>query len=278
MACAAAAPSAIIVQPLLTPGIAIPSSIPTISPGDLQAAAIDAKVQAEDQARALVDQAREVAENAGVEANARAFETNDQLKEKAEEAFWANEERKWRAYDALNTAQAQIDGSVAGVSPDVAKSFNGAAIVPAPVLAPVAYSITPGLLTQPINAEEPVLKDSKPEESKKEELPLVEVKTGDLNPEKVEEKKEEKKDELKAGLEDLAAYIQHPEKAKLLLQQLNPQLLASPILAAPVAWPQIKFQPFLQPITTYLAPGSYSSAALAQFHSPILAPAIVKTW
>lgn len=54
LACAAAAPSGAFIAPLaapVAPLVAIPAAIPTLSPGDLQAAAINAKVQAEDQAR-----------------------------------------------------------------------------------------------------------------------------------------------------------------------------------------------------------------------------------
>ncbi|XP_050678871.1 cuticle protein 38-like [Leptidea sinapis] len=95
---------------------------PTIPPGDLQGAAIDAHVEASDHARASVDAAREY---------------HDQASELQGRAVNAAEDHAWQAVDAVQTAQAQIDGAAAGVAPNVARQLVGHA---APVVAaPVAY-------------------------------------------------------------------------------------------------------------------------------------------
>ncbi|CAG5053132.1 unnamed protein product [Parnassius apollo] len=100
--------------------IPIPAAVPTISAGDLQAAAINAKVQFEQQAQAAADKARELAEQAIEKQNEGIIEANDLAKERAEESFWAAEEQKWQALDALKTAEAQIGGSIASRASDVA--------------------------------------------------------------------------------------------------------------------------------------------------------------
>ncbi|CAK1593418.1 unnamed protein product [Parnassius mnemosyne] len=121
LASASAAPSGAIFGPI-SPIIAystipIPAAVPTISPGDLQAAAINAKVQVEQQVQDAADKARELAEQATEKPDEGIIEANDLAKERAEEAFWAAEEQKWQALDALKTAEAQIDGTIASRAP-----------------------------------------------------------------------------------------------------------------------------------------------------------------
>ncbi|CAG5053126.1 unnamed protein product [Parnassius apollo] len=121
LASATAAPSgALFGEIVYNPYSTIPVPTPTISAGDLQAAAINAKVQFEQQAKAAADKARELAEQATEKQDEGIIEDNDLAKEQAEESFWAAEEQKWQALDALKTAEAQIDGSIASRASDVA--------------------------------------------------------------------------------------------------------------------------------------------------------------
>ncbi|CAH4036826.1 pupal cuticle protein PCP52-like [Pieris brassicae] len=111
---------------------------PTIPPGDIQGAAIDAHVEVSDHVRASADAAREY---------------HDQASEVQGRAINAAEDHAWQAVDAAQTAQAQIDGAAAGVAPNVARQLVGhsalvhaaplvhsAPVVAAPVVAgPLAY-------------------------------------------------------------------------------------------------------------------------------------------
>ncbi|CAF4742191.1 unnamed protein product [Pieris macdunnoughi] len=106
---------------------------PTIPPGDIQGAAIDAHVEVSDHVRASSDAAREY---------------HDQASEVHGRAINAAEDHAWQAVDAAQTAQAQIDGAAAGVAPNVARQLVGhSALVhaaplvhSAPVVAgPLAY-------------------------------------------------------------------------------------------------------------------------------------------
>ncbi|XP_068622331.1 pupal cuticle protein PCP52-like [Battus philenor] len=140
LACATAAPSGAFfaqIAPYAYSALAIPAVVPTISPGDLQAAAIDAKVQVEDFARAAADKARELAEQAVEKQDEGVVEANDLAKERAEENFWAAEEKKWQAMDALKTAEAQVDGSIASTAD---------AVVKAAYAVPSAVVVQPGLV------------------------------------------------------------------------------------------------------------------------------------
>ncbi|XP_045782862.1 cuticle protein 63-like isoform X2 [Maniola jurtina] len=83
---------------------------PTIPPGDIQGAAIDAHVTVSDHARASVDAARE---------------WHDQASEVQGQAVNAAEDHAWQSVNAAQTAQAQIDGAAAGVAPVVARQLAG---------------------------------------------------------------------------------------------------------------------------------------------------------
>ncbi|KPJ11025.1 Pupal cuticle protein PCP52 [Papilio machaon] len=168
LACAAAAPSgALLAAPYAhgLVGLANPYAVahaaplavahaapalPTISPGDIQGAAIDAHVEASDHARAAVDAAREL---------------HDQASEIHGQAANAAEDHSWQAVDAVKTAQAQLDGAAAGVAPVLAKQLAGhvapvAAYAAAPALighaayghaaiAPAAYAAAPAAYAAP---------------------------------------------------------------------------------------------------------------------------------
>ncbi|CAH2254723.1 cuticle protein 63-like [Pararge aegeria] len=105
---------------------------PTIPPGDIQGAAIDAHVTASDHARASVDAARE---------------WHDQASEVQGQAINAAEDHAWQSVNAAQTAQAQIDGASAGVAPVVARQLAGhGAIAPvAAYAAPLAVGHGVGL-------------------------------------------------------------------------------------------------------------------------------------
>ncbi|KAI5643639.1 hypothetical protein NE865_04230 [Phthorimaea operculella] len=90
---------------------------PTISPGDIQGAAIDAHVEASDHVRA----------------------SHDQAAERHGQAINAAEDHSWQAVDAVKTREAQLDGAAAGAAPILAKQLVGHAGVYAHA-APVAYA------------------------------------------------------------------------------------------------------------------------------------------
>ncbi|XP_047541639.1 larval cuticle protein F1-like [Vanessa atalanta] len=96
-------------------------AVPTIPPGDIHGAAIDAHVDATDHARAAVDAAREY---------------HDQASELQGQAINAAEDHAWQAVDAAQTAQAQVDGAAAGVAPNVARQLAGHGHVAAYAAAP----------------------------------------------------------------------------------------------------------------------------------------------
>ncbi|CAG4963513.1 unnamed protein product [Colias eurytheme] len=113
-ACAAAAPSYLAqvpLQPLVAQAVHVPA-VP-VPADDLQAAAINAQVKAEDHARSIADKARELAEQAVENQQEGIIEGTDLAKERSEEAFWAAEDQKWQAIDAAQTAQAAIGGALA---------------------------------------------------------------------------------------------------------------------------------------------------------------------
>lgn len=107
-------------------------ALPTISPGDIQGAAIDAHVDASDHARAAVDAAREY---------------HDQASELQGRAINAAEDHSWQAVDAVKTAEAQLDGAAAGAAPVLAKSLVAPQVYAAPAAygygAPAAYAAAP---------------------------------------------------------------------------------------------------------------------------------------
>ncbi|CAH0716818.1 unnamed protein product, partial [Brenthis ino] len=123
-ACAAAAPSGTL---LATHGILTYGAYPVaslsvapINSGDLQAAAINAHVEASDQSRAVVDAVQEV---------------NDQAAENHGRAINAAEDHAWQAVNSAQVAAAEIDGAAASVSPAAARS------VVAPVSPVLSYSV-----------------------------------------------------------------------------------------------------------------------------------------
>ncbi|XP_064071515.1 larval/pupal cuticle protein H1C-like [Vanessa tameamea] len=120
-AVARAAPLAIAAAPLAV-AHAVPVAVPTISSGDIQAAAIDAHVEAADHARAAVDTVRQI---------------NDQAAEIQGRAINAAEDHAWQSVNAAQTAAAQIDGAAANASPTIARQIAGqvAPVVAAPVAA-----------------------------------------------------------------------------------------------------------------------------------------------
>lgn len=124
-AVAHAAPLAVAHAAPLAVAHAIAPAAPTISPGDLQGAAIDAHVDAADHVRAAVDATREL---------------HDQAAEIQGQAYNAAEDHSWQAVDAVKTAEAQLDGAAAGVAPTLAKQLVGHA---APVVAAHGYVAGP---------------------------------------------------------------------------------------------------------------------------------------
>lgn len=135
--------------------MAIPAVVPTISPGDIQAAAIDAQVKANDLAIAAVDKAQEITDQAAKNVNEKAVSDIDQLNEQNGEAFWSNEERKWQAIDAVQTAEARLDGAAASNADLYAKSAIGgavpyvAAVGPVPAVAPLVPAPIPPVIYNP---------------------------------------------------------------------------------------------------------------------------------
>lgn len=104
---------------------------PTISPGDIQGAAIEAHVDAADHVRAASDAAREY---------------HDQASELHGQAINAAEDHSWQAVDAVKTREAQLDGAAAGAAPIIAKQLAGhVAYAPAVAsyAAPAAYAHGP---------------------------------------------------------------------------------------------------------------------------------------
>ncbi|CAG9137039.1 unnamed protein product [Plutella xylostella] len=199
LACAAAAPSGAIITPLasvLAPAVAIPAAIPTIPPGDLEAAAINAQVEAEDRARALADKERELAEQAAAATEDKTVEVVSEVKEKADDSVWTEEEKKWQALEALNVAQAKLQGAMAGYdgaiaanAPALAKSaLAGTVLVPAPYI-PTAVFAAPGIVAPVAKAAEPAkleTEEPKPETPAEVAAPLIETKSSLPEGEKTE--------------------------------------------------------------------------------------------
>ncbi|KAM3955919.1 LOW QUALITY PROTEIN: cuticular protein hypothetical 3 [Aphomia sociella] len=161
-ACAAGAPSGALfgtLTPIVVPYI---SNIPTIPAGDIQAAVIDAKVQAEDLIRAASDRSRELTEQAIEDQNEKVIEVNDLIKEKSQEAFWSTEDSKWQALTALQTAEAKIDGAVASNA-----DLLGKAVLNGVVVSPVVSRIYSGVIPAAADCETPVLKAAENPEGEK---------------------------------------------------------------------------------------------------------------
>ncbi|KAJ8704622.1 hypothetical protein PYW07_011810 [Mythimna separata] len=145
LAVAAAAPSGLY-APAIVPvvrTVAVPAAIPTISPGDIQAAAIDAQVQAQDQLQAAADKARELAEQATENVNEKVITDSTVANEQNLEAFWSAQDKQWQAVDALKTAEAQIDGAVASNANLIAKSAVSGVVPYVAAVGPISPIVAP---------------------------------------------------------------------------------------------------------------------------------------
>ncbi|XP_034838609.1 pupal cuticle protein PCP52-like [Maniola hyperantus] len=128
LACASAAPSVLNYLPYtafplapvapyaalpVAPVAVAPIVAPEVPAGDIQAAAIDAQVKANDEAQALADKARELQEQAAENIDEGVAEANDITKEKSEEAFWAAEEKKNQELNEAQIAEARLAAEAA---------------------------------------------------------------------------------------------------------------------------------------------------------------------
>ncbi|CAG5053135.1 unnamed protein product [Parnassius apollo] len=213
LACTTAAPSGAFFGPIAHiaySAVTIPSVVPTISPGDLQAAEINAKVQVEQQAQAAADKARELAEQATEKQDEGIIEANDLAKERAEESFWAAEEQKWQALDALKTAEAQIDGSLASRASDVALAAYSV---------PTANQALTGLLGQSVVAAEPkiivpegIKADEQKEKAESNAMGAVKLVQAESKPENAEKIMEN--DQADAAKMESSASVKTAEEVK----------------------------------------------------------------
>lgn len=185
------------------------------------------------------------------------IEATDQVKEKAIENFWADQEKKWQALEAVQTAQAQLEGSIASNSDAVAKSLVVPAV--APVVAPYSsyiYApgivapgiIAPGLKAFPVQIPEaPKPEEKKPEEPKPEEKP-----------------EEEKSDSVQ--IESANVKTGEAEKEALDTKYIvgqTPLVTSFPLTSLKLA------QPWGPVVSTGFAPGL--------FGTPVFAPTLLKT-
>lgn len=115
----------------------LPVAAPTIPPGDIQGAAIDAQVDAVDYTRAAIDNAGQI---------------NDQVAEIHGKAINAAEDNAWQAVSAAQTAAAQIDGAAASIAPEAAKQVAGRASVIAPVATYAAHAYSAPLYSGYVNS------------------------------------------------------------------------------------------------------------------------------
>lgn len=261
LACAAAAPSGLL-APVVVPALAYTAVLPTISPGDIQAAAIDAQVKVQDQAIAAVDKARELSELAVDNINEKAFSSNDQVKEKVEEQFWSAEEKKWQALDALKTAEAQIDGSVARnadvLSQNAIRPYLAVvpvAVAPVAPIAPVAF--TPGIVA-------PVLKTATEEVKEvKEENAEAVVKSA--------ETPEEAKDSVA---------VEATEAKLAETNSLEAKPLVASVITAPLLTEQYRYTigaPIVPPVLQYTAAVPYGVQTIGLSPQSIVAPGLAPT-
>ncbi|KAL4712241.1 hypothetical protein ACJJTC_011102 [Scirpophaga incertulas] len=263
-ACAAGAPSAPLLTPI-APVAAIPLPTAAVNSGDLQAAIIDAKVQTEDLIRAAADHTRENAEQAIAETNEKVIEANDLARERSLEAFWASEEKKWQALDAVKTAEAQLDGQLASTSDTAAKSLVAAPIVApiGPVVAPIPqYFYTPGIVapTVKIAAQSliPIPEPSKPQEQK-EEL-------------KAETPEDQKNDAIKIESADFKAAEAKPEN----ISGESKYVVANAPIIAPIPLSNLKIaSPWLTSPVALVQPGLNTVAVPYAGH--VLTPTVIKT-
>uniref|UniRef100_A0A2H1V4Z4 SFRICE_013636 n=1 Tax=Spodoptera frugiperda TaxID=7108 RepID=A0A2H1V4Z4_SPOFR len=267
-AVAAAAPSGLY-APVIVPAVravAVPAAIPTISPGDIQAAAIDAQVQAQDQAQAAVDKARELAEQANENINEKAITDATTANEQNLEAFWSAEDKKWQAVDALKTAEAQIDGAVASNANNLAKSaVSGvvpyvAAVGPvAPIVAPIPPVVYSGYIAPSSYSTQTLITGQEIKTEIKEENKEAAVKTAEpapAEPAQAEgEKKAEESPALKAAenLKEKPAFIAQPVIAPIGLPNVYRYDVAVPAVGAVIGQPILKYAA-VQPVPGVFTP------------------------
>ncbi|CAH0599860.1 unnamed protein product [Chrysodeixis includens] len=282
-AVAAAAPSGLYapVVPVLKT-ILVPEAIPTISPGDIQAAAIDAQVQAidaqvkaQDAAQAAADQAREIADQANQNINEKAITESSVASEVNLDAYWSAEDKKWQAVDALKSAEAQIDSAVASNAPLLAKAaVKGAfpyiaAVGPVtPIVAPippVVYSPYVAPYSSVSQSSQTVVSGEAQTEKKEENNEAV-VKTAE--PVKAEEEKPvEAAENVESAKSDSPAFKG--------IENLNakPALVAQPLISAPLGL--YRYDVAVPALTHVVGQPIFKYAPTVQ-HG-VLAPTFVKT-
>ncbi|XP_022817332.1 pupal cuticle protein PCP52-like [Spodoptera litura] len=270
-AVAAAAPSGLY-APVIVPAVravAVPAAIPTISPGDIQAAAIDAQVQAQDQAQAAADKARELAEQANENINEKAITDATGANEQNLEAFWSAEDKKWQAVDALKTAEAQIDGAVASNANNLAKSAVSGVAVPyvaavgsvAPIVAPIPPVVYSGYVAPSSYSSQTLITGQEIKTEIKEENKEAAVKTAEPAPAEAAQAEGEKKVEgaespaLKAAenLKEKPAFIAQPLIAPIGLPNVYRYDVAVPSVGAYIGQPILKYAA-VQPVPGVLTP------------------------
>lgn len=97
------------------------------------------QVKIEDDAQLAADRARDLKERAIESQTFKSNEDIEKAKENTEEAFWSVQEKKWQALDAVQTAQATFDGSIANNADGLARSFSYVVpYVPGPVVSNLA--------------------------------------------------------------------------------------------------------------------------------------------
>lgn len=282
---AAGAPSGLY-APIIVPAVAVPAAVPTISPGDIQAAAIDAEVQARDLAQAEADKARELAELANENINEKIVTDSTVVQEKSAEALWSAEDKKWQALDALKTAEAQIDGAVASNANILAKSAISGVLpyvaavgpitpfaAPIPPLVYTPYSAYQTVATQNLIHGQEIKSEIK--EESKEENKEAAVKTAEPEKEVVAEQPAELEKSAETAQND--EQIQATESAATKAAEnldAKPALIGQPLFASPIGLYRYNVAiPTLgqlhQPILNY-------ATSVQQVHG-VLTPTFVKT-
>lgn len=107
-----------------------------------------------------MDQARALTEQAIEDQKDQIKESIDIAKENTEEAFWSTEDQKWQALNAVQTAEAKLDGSIASNSHGLARSYNFVVpYLPGHVLSPIApiHPAAPLSPIAPINTLSPIV-------------------------------------------------------------------------------------------------------------------------
>ncbi|XP_028173270.1 pupal cuticle protein PCP52-like [Ostrinia furnacalis] len=254
LACATAAPSGSLIAPIspIAPVVAVPA----VNSGDLQAALIDAKVQTEDYLRSIADKNREVVEEVVVDHNEKVIEANDQAKERSLEAFWANEDKKWQALNAAQTAQAQLDGELARDS-DAAAKFAAAVSAVAQPVSPLFY--TQGFVTPNLKVAEAPKEENKAE--------------------KVEEAKSDSVQVESANVKTAEASAESPKPEPVKIETPTKYIVGqTPLLSTYPIVPTLKFVPQIQPwgSVAYVQP-ALNTVAAVPYPGQVLAPTVLKT-